>query len=810
MADTPRIPSSLPVPPASSSEPPAEECAEPFSPAEADALAATVDSSRPDEALSRLVAGGVSVSSGTDGETPRYQFQLPSGVRYSFQVNDPHELSFVPADDPSISLARYRSSEVDQVLAAFDAGASVVAIVGYPGGGKSTSVRDLLKETLESRGESVTVQKLKEVVRKIRSEGIPAGGWPTAPSVLIFDEAVVKEDDWAQLTTVAQLARDYVGRGGKIILVGAGGYFTPERQAELVGWIQTDDMPIVNVTFHVKPLNFRQARELLTNKTTLSDAEKDNYTRLVLRWVPPYLRPLYDFGLDGGSLTEGRSLFFRVLGAKREIPEWLLSGIRVEGLPTDIEAEEALYELGQVERDAAPPPAAGSGGISDDRLFEELLVLRNGFEELHRYIRWRHLPVDHPVLERFLRAVRDDDRYYSEEAMDVVGQLRFEEHFFSTERSLASYFATPSIEDTAGGLADLDETERAQFIPLILAHVADVLKSDPDPAMKDYIFRLLGAMIRHSLLTSNGPNGEAVKDLLFTGLADPDPVVAYQSWQVLRLVSPDEANAVTETSLSSEPSAALTSSPDFDLPRYSRPSYAHQIARFRMVQSLIETSVYSVYPVVVSLDQLTPLHSLADFHPDRERRAGILAAKIDEIRRIITEEGVSDPEKVIGEFLAGAGGAVTVLRLPSGKRLVIDGHHRLAALYQAAREGLIPREWLERIGPVREETVVAGSTSEAVVDRVLTHGVRLTWDDLLPPLTPPRSGGAGGGGISYRSSVEPPVGGSNDDGTLLAGSDVQAIVPSLATGALEVFPVLETRGSPVLTDGESRPTRYLP
>lgn len=74
---------------------------------------------------------------------------------------------------------------------------------------------------------------------------------------------------------------------------------------------------------------------------------------------------------------------------------------------------------------------------------------------------------------------------------------------------------------------------------------------------------------------------------------------------------------------------------------------------------------------------------------------------------------------------------IVAVELSSGKRYLLQGHHRLAALYKAARDGVIPEHWLNDL-PIAV-LGYCGLVPEALALRVLTSGVDLTWDDLFPP-----------------------------------------------------------------------------
>lgn len=75
---------------------------------------------------------------------------------------------------------------------------------------------------------------------------------------------------------------------------------------------------------------------------------------------------------------------------------------------------------------------------------------------------------------------------------------------------------------------------------------------------------------------------------------------------------------------------------------------------------------------------------------------------------------------------------IRVIEFPSGYRILTNGHHRSAALVQAARKGIVP-ENLPREVPV--ELLKVGPDfpiPESVFLQIFAPAHELTLDDLLP------------------------------------------------------------------------------
>lgn len=216
---------------------------------------------------------------------------------------------------------------------------------------------------------------------------------------------------------------------------------------------------------------------------------------------------------------------------------------------------------------------------------------------------------------------------------------------------------------------------------------------------------------------------------LFTGTAlrNSDAMVVLRAWQLNRTTPVIGPGTITAEWLYSHEPAG---SPPFGLARYVFGSVSDQAARREALNAIMAASPSQ--DTRIDLRTVQPLHSLADYNPDDALRIPRLSynrARIEELLGIL---GPTQRDSVVTTAsFKGGQGFVAVLQFPSGHQLLLNGHHRGAALFQAARDGLIPASWLEDI-PVRLYRY-NGDMPEALVRRLATLGATLTWDDLLPP-----------------------------------------------------------------------------
>jgi len=246
-------------------------------------------------------------------------------------------------------------------------------------------------------------------------------------------------------------------------------------------------------------------------------------------------------------------------------------------------------------------------------------------------------------------------------------------------------------------------------------------------------------------------------DLFAIGLGDREPIVVMGAWIFIQGLHPEMLADIGEYMFSNEPSSEVGSSPEFQIARYIERRNLVQAASMSLYMQIESASMVS--DASISISSFSPIHSLADYNPDPVQRGDIVEQKYELLKQIIAESGTNgtnERDDVMRRFLTspsldGNEEGIHVLVLPSGRTYLIEGHHRVAALIKAAEDGTIPQEWLDHI-PVTM-LVYRGNMPEALIRRVLTLGVDLTWADLFPP----RSGSAGAAPLTPPAPSTPPA-----------------------------------------------------
>lgn len=136
-----------------------------------------------------------------------------------------------------------------------------------------------------------------------------------------------------------------------------------------------------------------------------------------------------------------------------------------------------------------------------------------------------------------------------------------------------------------------------------------------------------------------------------------------------------------------------------------------------------------------SVRNTRPLHSLADFNPDMDFRIPRLLEKSHNLHSLIAKYGL-DRDRVLNEFLFsmdedGCVSTPRVIQFANMKvNLLVQGHHRIAALIDFANKGLIPQSWLENLH--LPSVVYRGDDEpEHVVYYFCTAGQNKTWQDVI-------------------------------------------------------------------------------
>lgn len=138
------------------------------------------------------------------------------------------------------------------------------------------------------------------------------------------------------------------------------------------------------------------------------------------------------------------------------------------------------------------------------------------------------------------------------------------------------------------------------------------------------------------------------------------------------------------------------------------------------------------------LRDVHPIHSLADFNPDHEKRQQMFVEKYIKLQGLVSRYGVEAREAIINKCLripsaSGVAEPIGVLRFSDGSQYLMQGHHRMAALVVAVQRGVIPANWLD--GLPLDLMTYTGDVPESYLKLMITGGADLTWDDLFPVAT---------------------------------------------------------------------------
>lgn len=130
------------------------------------------------------------------------------------------------------------------------------------------------------------------------------------------------------------------------------------------------------------------------------------------------------------------------------------------------------------------------------------------------------------------------------------------------------------------------------------------------------------------------------------------------------------------------------------------------------------------------LEQVRPSHALSDYHPDVRFRKPRVLQKMARLADLVQRYG-DDRRVVLDHFLNHEQEQDVLAALHFGRDgiVLIQGHHRAAALLRGASLGVIPKAWLRRV-PVYVGN--AGTLPPRFFKRVLTQNAGLSWSDLFP------------------------------------------------------------------------------
>jgi signal transduction histidine kinase len=263
----------------------------------------------------------------------------------------------------------------------------------------------------------------------------------------------------------------------------------------------------------------------------------------------------------------------------------------------------------------------------------------------------------------------------------------------------------------------------AHSTPLFWKTVLTLVTTHPSRDMR----RLAIEMVHHNITRTTPEERTHLARVVQTALRDSDATIVLQAWQLNRATRVIDPQQVTEDWLNwQEPGA----SPAFGLARYVFGSASDHAMRRSTLNPIMETS--ALRDARIDIRTVQPMHSLADYNPNDAQRKLVLGKKMERLDYLLRTFGSSQRDNILMLFTFEDGnGNIEVLELPSGHRIMMDGHHRTATLLSAVRNDKIPETWLESI-PVTIYKYT-GDMPEPLVRRLATLGATMTWDDLLPP-----------------------------------------------------------------------------
>lgn len=372
------------------------------------------------------------------------------------------------------------------------------------------------------------------------------------------------------------------------------------------------------------------------------------------------------------------------------------------------------------------------------------LLERIGAEDwkgLYDYIR-DNLDVYHPLIPRLVRCLEQNHDISLEQAERVLETI----YYFGLVMTIKiiadvsgeSHLVECLPMNPGMGLCGPKEVAFCLNCRIVESNVGPLLRilsTHSDPWMRWYILRII-----MFLPLNHKEDSPHFLEVVEEGLKDSfvlNALLAWSNWE--RVVGKaEEAKQILLKASDFNP-PLIEGSPEFGISKYV---YASRFEQRAIMGMLNFNTVSFDRTQALSIEQFRPIHSLADYHPDPKRRRPITAGKYQKIRQIVDEEGLNR-DAFFRRFLSFAeheneeGIWIRVLELPHSSssladpRILVQGHHRVAALLLAAGDGVIPKEWLDEI-PVKVYRY-DGSMPEILVRRIITLGVGLTWPDLFPP-----------------------------------------------------------------------------
>lgn len=395
------------------------------------------------------------------------------------------------------------------------------------------------------------------------------------------------------------------------------------------------------------------------------------------------------------------------------------------------------------------------GFTSNTRLMEKLGELETGTEAVRAFLDsgWmaRRQNLFKPVVKRIYDLVLakggigDEERW--DEARGIIGSI---------------------YADIRGRQATIEDKE---VFRTVLPYLQFILGNHPDPFARYFAVELIARGA--SRMPFSAMTNEFMTELFGRALHDSEPLIATTAWKSAYTMNASFATELPPDAFSPQPViGALSNGVKWQLYFDHWGPLRYQLAEDMLSMRLRDENPKTTATTTeFSIGDFLPYHPLRDFDSSNDIRQPVMKAKLELLERLVDEFGLEDRETIMRFFLKEpptensgertVAEAAWALELRSGKRILKQGHHRIAAIIVAVMKGVIPEDWLLRI-PL---TVYHydGPVPDALMERVFGRG---HWEDIFPPemradlpqIVRRRSGGTPRGGAPQGPLFTPGTG----------------------------------------------------
>lgn len=265
----------------------------------------------------------------------------------------------------------------------------------------------------------------------------------------------------------------------------------------------------------------------------------------------------------------------------------------------------------------------------------------------------------------------------------------------------------------------------------LLILLKDIVGSHPHRLMRYFALKIARNLIMR-VYPEPVPELLQAREIIVLGLQDPETYNVFQAMQYLNRINPRLLRDLSAEQVTSFAPPRVLSNPKLGIERYVSADSMDSHAVGGMIGYLIKGA--EMRPDSFSLSDIIPIRSLGDFEPKSSLRFSEFGVAFARLGGMVEHRGARSKQEIVQEFLRihlQSGSTVQVIETPQGKKYLICGLAKLAALKHAVDQGLIGRNWLDDIGPV---TVMETNReiSPHLIHRILTLGTDLTWENVIP------------------------------------------------------------------------------